>query len=357
MAARTTGSTAARGVAGAADLLVHLEPGAAEPGGDRAAGSSPIRRHGRCSSDAARLGGSGRSGTTSSAAPRTAPRRRSPHRSPHTARTDPSGWPSRRSRYPPGHDRRRPRPARPPGRERCRQACTPRHVAWAPSWPSSSAARPGKPARVRAPPAVEADTERARYAAHPFRVRRASGPQLHASPTSRSSGTTGLRAQATIGSGHADGREGIGSPHAQPGAPGTSNAACSSSRRQGRSPAESRRPELPASGNIVQPAPVDHDGNLSRPSTRVAADTVHCRGSANRIPATLRGNAPDRGVRARQSGSTTGCYDPLRVAHGSIDLLAIGGGGSSTDPRRKPCGRLTGAGDDPSACPRTIIRS
>jgi hypothetical protein len=35
MAARTTGSAAARGVAGAADLLVHLESGAAEPGGDQ----------------------------------------------------------------------------------------------------------------------------------------------------------------------------------------------------------------------------------------------------------------------------------------------------------------------------------
>ena len=69
------------------------------------------------------------------------------------------------------------------------------------------------------------------------------------------------------------------------------------------------------------------------------------------------GKRPSPGSPGEAEWKYDGCYDPLRVAHGSIDLLAIGGGGSSTDPRRKPCGRLTGAGDYPSACPRTIIRS
>ncbi|TWF82195.1 hypothetical protein FHX44_118140 [Pseudonocardia hierapolitana] len=275
-----------------------------------AAGSSPIRRHGHCSSDAAQLGGSGRSGTTASAAPRTAPRRRSPHRSPHTARTYPSGSPSKRSRYPPGHDRRRPRPARPPGRERCRQSCTPRHVARAPSWPSSSAARPGKPARVRAPRAVEADTERARYATRPSRVRRASGPPLHASSTSRSSGTTGLHAQATIGVGMRTGARGsaVRMPSPAHRAPPTLPAPGPGGRGGHRPTRAIRSCRLPATScNLLRSIT---RGIPSRPSTRSCRRHSHCRGSADRVPATLRGNAPVRGVRARQSGSTTRVLRP-----------------------------------------------
>jgi hypothetical protein len=149
------------------------------------------------------------------------------------------------------------------------------------------------------------------------------------------------------------------SPHAQPGTPGTSNAACSASQPQGWPPADSPHPELPSSGNSC---------DLGRSITTETTSSPSRQNRRNRrgLPQTPP-IAKSRQIRSRQLCGETprsaeprqgrlevrrGCGDPLQLTTDrsipprseAVAVARIHGGSRAA--------RLTGAADGPSPCSR-----